>query len=172
MESKLGQIEKCYRVSFKRRSAHPLARLWRAITDPDEVKAWMNPKGPVRVDLRPGGEYTIDFHGNGSDPLDGILVRIEAERRLAYVWGWSYVEWELEADGDGTSYTFVHNGLADRGLDSDEEGLPAGWHGFLGRFDDYLEGVQRTEKELEAEWIALKPSYRQQLDSILRAEVD
>ena len=172
MEAKLGQIEKCYRVTFQRHSSHPVARLWKAITEADELKAWMNPKGPVTVDLRPGGEYTVDFHGAGADHLDGILVRVETERRLAYVWGWSYLEWELEANGEGSRYTFIQNGLADRGPDSDEEGLPAGWHGFFDQLDDYLGGIQRTVEELEADWIALKPSYRQQLDTILRLGAD
>ena len=146
MESKLGQIERCYRVTFRRRSVHSVTRLWRAITEPNELSAWMNPKGPVRVDLRPGGEYRVDFHGTGADPLDGILVRVETERRLAYVWGWSYVEWVLEADGEGSQYTFIQNGLADRGRDSDEEGLPAGWHGYFDQLDDYLEGIRRTDE--------------------------
>ncbi len=56
---------------------------------------------PAKVDLRVGGDYFVDFHGNGES---------------------------------GCRYTFVHNGLTDRGVDADEEGLPAGWHEFFDRW--------------------------------------
>ena len=85
--------------------------------------------------------------GNGEDTLDGIIVRVEKERKLGYVWGWSYHEWEIEDGDDGCRYTFVHNGQTDRGLDANEEGLPPGWHQFFDRLDDHLEGVSRSEDE-------------------------
>ena len=67
--------------------------------------------------------------------IRGIIVRVEPGRLLGYVWGWSYAEWQLHDDGaGGCRYTFIQNGLADRG--DDEEGLPAGWHGFLDRLAD------------------------------------
>jgi uncharacterized protein YndB with AHSA1/START domain len=166
MSEDLGVITRCYTVTFERRSRYSPSRLWRAITSPDEVAAWMS--GPAKIDLRVGGEYVVDFHGDGKDGLDGLVVRVEAERKLGYVWGWSYHEWVIEEDGDGCRYTFVHNGQADRGEDADEEGLPAGWHVFFDGLDDHLDGVVRTEAEHRARWHALKPAYRRQLDAIVR----
>ena len=164
MHEDIGEITRCYRVTFERRSKHPMSRLWRAITEPADIDAWMGAR--TKVDLRVGGEYFVDFQGEGDGDLDGILVRVEPERRLAYVWGSSYVEWVLEADGDGSRYTFVQNGLVDRG--EDEEGLAAGWHEFFDRLDEHLDGVSRSEDEHTARWHALKPHYRKQLDSVIR----
>jgi uncharacterized protein YndB with AHSA1/START domain len=127
---------------------------------------WMG--APAKVDLRAGGGYFVDFHGNGDDGLDGIVVRVEHERKLGYVWGYSYAEWEFEQTAHGCRYTFVHNGLGDRGEDVDEEGLAAGWHEFFDRLDDHLAGTPRTEDEHTARWNALKPAYRAQLDAVIR----
>ena len=160
----MGEITRCYTVTFRRRSRHSPERLWRAITDPDEIAAWMG--APARTEIRVGGEYYVDFQGDGEDALDGIIVRVEPERRLGYVWGRSYVEWEIESAAGGTYYRFLQNGLSDRG--EDEEGLPAGWHGFFDRLDDHLEGVARTDAEHTARWQALKPLYRDQIDKVIR----
>ena len=164
MSEDIGRITRCYTVTFHRRSKHSAARLWRAITDPDEVAAWMG--APAKIDLRVGGDYFVDFHGNGEDGLDGIIVRVENERKLGYLWGWSYAEWNIEDGDDGCRYTFLQNGLADRG--EDEEGLPAGWHEFFERLDDHLDGVSRSDEEHSARWQALKPAYREQLDAVIR----
>jgi uncharacterized protein YndB with AHSA1/START domain len=166
MTDDIGEITKCYTVTFKRTSKHSAARFWRAITDPDEVEKWMG--GPSVVDLRVGGDWRVDFDGDGKNVLDGIIVRVEEQKRLGYVWGWSYAEWEIEDGDGGCSYTFVQNGLTDRGVDADEEGLAAGWHEFFDRLDQHLEGTYRTEEEHTARWQELKPAYRKQLDEVIR----
>ncbi len=166
MSEDIGEITRCYTVTYRRRSRHSAARLWRAITAAGELGLWMG--APARVDLRVGGEYFVDFHGNGDDGLDGIIVRIEPERRLGYLWGRSYAEWEIEPTSDGCQYTFLHNGLADRG--EDEEGLPAGWHEFFERLDDHLDGVSRAADEHAARWHTLKPFYRVQIDAVVRGK--
>ena len=124
--------------------------------------------GLVRV--RPDAQrrlYAVD--PDGFDVIELWLERrVEPEHRLGYIWGWSYQEFELHEDGDGATYAFVQNGLTDRGEDADEEGLAAGWHEFFDRLDDHLDQVSRTEEEHTARWHELKPSYREQLDRVVR----
>jgi uncharacterized protein YndB with AHSA1/START domain len=163
MTENIGTITKCYTVTYHRDSKHSAERLWHAITDENEVSAWMG--APAKIDLRAGGDYLVDFHNDGNG-LDGVIVRVEDRIKLAYVWGWSYVEWTIESAGDGCRYTFVHNGLADRG--HDEEGLPAGWHDFFERLDEHLDGQPFTADKEGARWHALKPLYREQLDAKIR----
>lgn len=107
MTDDIGTISKCYTVTYHRASKHSAERLWHAITDPDEIAAWMG--APAKVDLRAGGAYIVDFHNDGKG-LDGVIVRVEDRVRLGYVWGWSYVEWEIEPTDAGCRYTFVQNG--------------------------------------------------------------
>lgn len=165
MTDEIGTITKCYMVTFERTSKHSAARLWQAVTEPDEVTRWMG--FPSRIDLRVGGEYIVEF-GEDDGTLDGIVVRVEDGRRLGYVWGWSYCEWEMTDRDDGCTYTFVQNGLTDRGEDADEEGLPAGWHEFFDRLDRHLDGVYLTDEQHTTRWKALKPAYRKQLDAVVR----
>ena len=115
---------------------------------------------PAEIELRPGGEYTIDFNStHPGDALDGIIVRVEPESRLQYVWGSSVVEFLIESDGPGSRYTFIHSGLALREV-PDEEGLAAGWHDFLESLDGHLDGLSRDAAAAKVRWEELKPRYR------------
>jgi uncharacterized protein YndB with AHSA1/START domain len=163
MSDAFGEITTCYTVKFDRTSKHSAARLWEAITRPEEVGAWMGYS--AKVDLRVGGDWFVDFTSTHQDTLPGVIVRVEPERVLTYVWGWSVVEWQLRDSGTGCEYTFIHNGLADRG--EDEEGLPAGWHSFLDQLDRYLDGSTLDAEAERKEWLRLKPDYREKLDRAL-----
>lgn len=118
---------------------------------------------PATIDLQPGGKWFIDFSATNQGELDGIIVRVEPERRLTYALGWSVAEWTIEPSEHGCSYTFVQNGLAYRG--EGEEGLPAGWHSAFDVLDAYLDGASVTHEE-QANWQRLKPAYRAQLDQL------
>jgi uncharacterized protein YndB with AHSA1/START domain len=162
----LGAISIAYSLKLARRSKHSPTRLWRAITNATEVESWMG--FPARIDLRPGGEYTVDFgsHAEG-DVLDGIIIKVEPERLLRYAWGHSVVDWTIESDGDGCRHVFVQAGLTPRDL-PDEEGLVAGWHDFLDSLDDFLDGTERPQNSAGTErWEALKRQYRPLLAAVL-----
>lgn len=165
MDDRLGEITPCYMVRFQRQSRHSAERLWRAITEPAEVSKWMD--FPARVDLRVGGEWHLDFSKmKPGDGLPCVIVRIEPERVLSYAFGLSVIEWTLEDTADGCRYTFLQNGLVDRG--ENEEELSAGWHEALDCLDLHLDGQTISEAEQKANWRRLKPPYREQLDRILR----
>jgi uncharacterized protein YndB with AHSA1/START domain len=160
----LGEITTCYRMRFERRSKHSAARLWKALTEPDELRVWM--EGPAEVDLRPGGTWKIDFDASpDGDYLDGIIIAVEPEKRLTYAWGLSVCEWTIEDGSDGCTYTFVQNGLADRG--EGEEGLAAGWHGFFDQLDMHLDGVAFTREQQAAAWQAMHAPYLERLNAAL-----
>jgi uncharacterized protein YndB with AHSA1/START domain len=159
----LGEITMCYRVKFERRSKHSAARLWKALTEPEEVRVWM--EGPATVDLRVGGTWNVDFDSEPDAVLEGIIIAVEPERRLAYAWGISVCEWTIEDRDDGCVYTFVQNGLSDRG--EGEEGLAAGWHGFFDQLDMHMDGIAFTRDEQEADWKRMHAPYLEKLDSAL-----
>jgi uncharacterized protein YndB with AHSA1/START domain len=158
MNEELGTISPCYTIRIERKSRHPVERVWRAITQSKEVSAWMG--YPTQIDLRPGGEFTVDFNAtHPGEVLDGVIARVEPLRRLQYVWGSSVVEWLIDPDGDGSRYAFVHSGLALRDV-PDEEGLAAGWHDFLEGLEGHLEGMTRDLEAGKRRWEELKPRYR------------
>jgi uncharacterized protein YndB with AHSA1/START domain len=164
MTTDFGTITPCYTLMFHRQSRQPAQRLWEAITNAAEVTRWMG--YPVRVDLRVGGEWSVDFAATGGGSMESVITRVEPGRVLAYAWGRSVVEWTIaEEEAGGCRYRFVQSGLADRG--EDEEGLIAGWHEFLDRLGDYLEGRGQLEYQARvAAWAALKPTYLEQLDRV------
>jgi uncharacterized protein YndB with AHSA1/START domain len=80
----------------------PPARVWRAITDPDELSRWF----PQRAawDLRPGGTGTFFWEGYGEFPIE--VVSVEEPGYLAWRWGMesdevTLVEWWLDERPDG-----------------------------------------------------------------------
>ena len=164
MNDEIGDITPCYTITLHRKSKHPAKRLWAAITDPAEIARWMD--YPAQVDLRPGGDYRIDFSRTHDGVLDGVIVRVEPPRLLTYVWGLSVVEWSIEdVPAGGCKYRFVHNGLTDRG--EGEEGLVAGWHEFLNRLDLHLDGRYIAVDEQKATWERLKGPYLDRLNAVL-----
>ena len=154
--SELGEISACYTITFKRRSPHAPERLWRALTDPDEIEAWMG--YPAKIDLRVGGDWYVDFSQTNDGDLGGVIVAIESGRRLVYVWGLSVVEWTVEPAGDGCAYTLVQNGLTP-GDGETAGGYAAGWHGFLEQLDMHFEGKHITYEESVAIVRELMPRY-------------
>jgi uncharacterized protein YndB with AHSA1/START domain len=158
-----GTVTACYSLSFTRLSRHPAERLWRAITDPDEITRWTD--YPARVDLRPGGAWNIDFGRTDEGDLAGVVVRVVTGRELAYVWGRSVIEWMITPRAGGCEYRFVHHGIERRGIDG-EEGLAAGWHGFLDQLDAYLDGTPLDRRQQRLGWTALRQSYRDALCSV------
>ena len=162
--SELGEITRCYTMTYERRSKHAADRLWRAITDSGEVASWMGYH--ARIDLRIGGDYFVDFTPTSDENLDGILVRIEPAHQLTYVWGLSVVEWTLEPDGDGCRYTFVHHGMPRRDI-PDEQGVAFGWHLWLDDLENYLSGVSPSEEEKRTQYKGMSEAYGKRLDVVL-----
>lgn len=160
--SELGEITRCWTIRFDRQSKHPVEKLWNAITDPERVSAWMG--YPARIDLRPGGDWFVDFGDQGE--LDGVIVRVEPLRRLRCAWGRSVIEWELEPGDGGCSYRFLHHGQ-EPGTTPTEEGLAAGWHAFIDALAAQLDGKPFGREDDQAvidEWL---PAYRERLRVVL-----
>jgi uncharacterized protein YndB with AHSA1/START domain len=174
MTDELGDVTKSYTITFHRRSKHSAARVWRALTDPDEVERWT--EAPAKVDLRVGGSYVL--FAEADEPEACVIVQIEPEHVLTYVWGlsnppaWgrraSVVQWTIDGDedGDGCTLTFVHNGCADRG--DGEEGLAAGWHGFLDQLDGHLDGTTISADEGKEIWERRHEPYLERLTAAIR----
>lgn len=174
MSEELGEITTCYTMTFNRRSKHSPTRFWQALTEPEEVAVWM--EAPAKIDLRVGGSWYVDFPSAkdasysdnldaGDTPLDGVIFKVEPGRVLGLVWGTSVVQWTIEETDDGCTYTFIHTGCADRG--EGEEGLPAGWHGFLDQLDAHVDGRTFDKQQSESTWRSRQPAYLEKLNAAL-----
>ncbi len=116
-----------------------------AWTTPAHMEGWLSPMTTASVpvcDLRVGGEFQIDMHGEGKTYMHkGKYLEIDRPRRLVFTWisegtqrQETVVTLELEADSGGTALTLTHDRFPT--AESTEQHRQ-GWGAIL----DKLEGV-------------------------------
>jgi uncharacterized protein YndB with AHSA1/START domain len=85
---------------------HPPEKVWRALTDPDQLREW----APFDADhsLATVGDVKLSTVGT---PMvsDSTVKRADAPRLLEHTWGHFELRWELEPLGGGTRLTLWHN---------------------------------------------------------------
>jgi uncharacterized protein YndB with AHSA1/START domain len=138
---------------FERRLGAGPERVWRAITDRDQLARWLT---DVTIEPRLGGDVLIDFGEAGSNP--GTVLTWEPPRVLEYSWIWagvhdSVLRFDLRPDGDGTHLRMEHRALAlsvagDHG---------SGWHAYLDALADVVEG--RSVGSWDEREEAARPEY-------------
>jgi len=95
-------------VTVERVIDAPPHDVFRAWTNPDEIKRWFVPgefqTSEATVDLRTGGGYRFVMHApDGSPmPISGIYQEIDEPELLVYTW-----KWEVEGMGDEESLVRV-----------------------------------------------------------------
>jgi uncharacterized protein YndB with AHSA1/START domain len=119
----------------------PRDRVFRALTDADELKRWWITDGVSEP--RPGGRFRYEW--KMADPADdhvqeGTYDEVAEGERVAFPWhspaGDSRVTLAL-TDGDGgTRVSLVHAGIA---ADDQFERYEQGWQGFLANLKSVLE---------------------------------
>ncbi|MEU8249231.1 SRPBCC domain-containing protein [Nonomuraea sp. NPDC048916] len=97
--------------------AHPPAKVWRALTEPDLIARWLMPN-----DFRPevGHRFTFTTKPRKAVGFDGIVhcrvLELEREKLLRISWSdgkaadWT-VTWRLEPEGHGTRLFLDHEGF-------------------------------------------------------------
>jgi uncharacterized protein YndB with AHSA1/START domain len=128
-------------LRFERRFAHPPEKVWRALTDPDHLRAWF--PAVVDFDLAPGAKLRFGptpeqrrRYGSSEDTY-GTLVRADRPHLLEYTWERDLLRWELRPDtGGGSVLVFTH-------VCDDRDSVAAhaaGWHAGLDVVRDQLDG--------------------------------
>jgi uncharacterized protein YndB with AHSA1/START domain len=91
-----------------RNLAHPPAKVWTAITDPEHLREW----APFDADRNLGAVGTAHLSTVGT-PTPHVsetrVTRADPPRALEYSWGGGDIRWELEPAGTGTRLTLWHN---------------------------------------------------------------
>ncbi len=126
-------------IRFERRLGHPVERVWRALTDPDEIAAWL---ALAELELEEGGRVVLTWQNTDDDGntavARGTVSALDPPRLLEFdtdIHG--RLLWELEPDGDETRLTLtVTAELPDDYLAS----VRAGWHVHIDFLEDALDG--------------------------------
>ena len=131
-----------YVLSFERRYSQPLERVWRAITDPDEMMMWFPSK--VEGERAVGEELVFSYDvldedsgeraPEGFPVFRGEVLRFEPPRIFQFTWGPEVIRMELVPDGEGTRLLFsqilAHRATAGRN--------GSGWHACLDALEAHL----------------------------------
>lgn len=137
----------------------PVEKLWRCWTEPDLLERWFCPKpwhaSDVRIDLRPGGEFSSVMNGpNGESFVNaGVFLEVEPGRRLvstdAFRPGWipsgrafMVAETLFEGAGDGRTRYIARAMHWDRAALEDHERM--GFHEGWGKSVDQLEALAKS----------------------------
>ncbi|HEY2947696.1 MAG TPA: SRPBCC family protein [Micromonosporaceae bacterium] len=140
-------------IHFERRLAHPIERVWRALTEPAELSHWF--PAEVTVDLRVGGAVSFVFADSGDAAPPGRVTELDSPRLFAYEWGGDLLRWELRPDGDGCLLVFTYT------FDRRDEAakFAAGWDVCLAALDARLSG--RPPADSSERWIDRYAAYRE-----------
>lgn len=152
-EAELARFIDRLTVEYIRTYAHPIDRVWRAISDPAEFRAWFIPGA---LDPKVGGEYRFnagDFAGTISAIEPPRLIRFSHSSDPAR----AYFQYELSEVAGGTRMRFIQRfapGGTYQEVPSDLGGdLPGGpdtpwmpgfvggWHEHFDALGDFLDGV-------------------------------
>ena len=111
---------------------HPAKKVWRALTDPAELREW----APFDADRSLGvlGTVTLSTVASPTPHVsETVVTRVEEPRLLEYSWGGNEMRWELEPMPNGTRLTLWHS------IDRRYVAMgAAGWHICFDVLDRFL----------------------------------
>ena len=103
-------------VVIERTFNAPVARVWKALTDADEMRVWYFDLKEFKPEVGFEFEFTVQHEGTKYHHLCKITDVIP-QKKIAYTWryageeGNSLVTFELFADGGKTRLKLTHEGL-------------------------------------------------------------
>lgn len=122
-------------VTVEREFAHPPEKIWRALTQPHLIEAWL-----MKNDFVPAPHHRFKLTGDWGS-VDCEVLEIEPNRSLAYTWAAmgldSVVTWTLTPAGAGTHVKVEQTGFQP-GQDAAYNGAKYGWNKFTTALDEVL----------------------------------
>jgi uncharacterized protein YndB with AHSA1/START domain len=149
MNGDLIQTAAGWQLRFERRLAHPPEKVWRAITEPEHLKAWFPQE--IAGDWEVGS--VLDFKSRYGD-FQGEVLAFEPPRLVEFRWGADTIRMEVSADGEGSLLTLTDtiDELGKAARDS------AGWHTCLDHLEHELDGTSADFDDSDR-WAELNAGY-------------
>jgi uncharacterized protein YndB with AHSA1/START domain len=103
-------------VVIERTFSAPVARVWEALTDVDQMRSWYFDLKEFKPEVGFEFAFVVEHEGNRYDHRCRV-TEVVPEKKLAYTWryegqqGDSLVTFELFADGDKTRLKLTHEGI-------------------------------------------------------------
>ena len=129
-------------VVVEREFPHPPEKLWRALTQPHLIEAWL-----MKNDFKPAVGHRFNLRGDWGGVLDCEVLAIEPNKTLAYTWNFanddtafalqSVVTFTLTPTSAGTRLRMEQSGFR-----PDQKqafgGANAGWQQFFANLEQVL----------------------------------
>jgi uncharacterized protein YndB with AHSA1/START domain len=129
-------------VVVERDIAHPVERIWRALTQPHLIAEWL-----MTNDFQAVVGHRFNLRGDWGGVLDCEVLEIEPPTRLVYTWNHdhedpafrlqSVITFTLEPTAGGARLRMEQSGFRP-GQKQAYGGAHAGWKQFLGKLDALL----------------------------------
>ncbi len=105
MNGTLEDLGGRWRLRFTRELAHPPAKVWRAITEPEHLAAWF----PQRIsgDWQPGARLVFSSREGLGPDFEGEVLTVEPPSVLEFTWGTDVIRLEIEPAGTGSVLTLL-----------------------------------------------------------------
>ena len=127
------------RISFVRELRHPQEKVWRAITEPDGLRAWF----PSTIDGARAVGASLEFRFPFPDApvMTGTMLACEPPSLIEFEWGEDVLRIELSPIDGGTRLT-----LTDTFTDYAKAARDAGgWHASLDNLSTSLDGLPKHD---------------------------
>jgi uncharacterized protein YndB with AHSA1/START domain len=132
-------------VIVEREFPHPPEKLWRALTQPHLIEAWL-----MKNDFKPVVGHSFNLRGDWGGVLDCEVLAVEPNKTLCYTWNFAHddaafnlksvVTFTLTPAGTGT-----HLRMEQSGFRPDQKqahgGAKFGWQKFLADLEQVLARV-------------------------------
>jgi uncharacterized protein YndB with AHSA1/START domain len=146
-------------LRFERLLRHPPEKVWKALTELDELRAWH----PSPFELEPVLGGVVRYLPPDGDAFgDGEVTEYHPPRVLAYTWGEDQLRWELEPREEGCLLVLTH--VFDDRFKAARDA--AGWHLCLDALSSSLDGAPSRRKGddegVPPGWRELNRAYEEQ----------
>ncbi|NEE02948.1 SRPBCC family protein [Phytoactinopolyspora halotolerans] len=137
-------------LRMERRLAHPPAKVWRAITEPDHLSRWF-PMTVVAIDLRVGGALRLDLGTDPHVPGDSFddlpITEVDPPQLFEFNWQGEVLRWELTPADEGCLLVFTHT-FDDR---AGAASFASGWEVCIDAMENVLDGEPIPDAQPSAE---------------------
>ena len=144
------KTEQADAVIVERTLHAPVARVWKALIDVDQMREWYFDVKEFKPELGCEFEFVVEHEGNSYHHLCRV-TEVVPQKKIAYTWrykgepGDSLVSFELFPEGDNTRLKLTHTGIETfpKTPAYARKNFEAGWTAIIGT--ELKEFVERKE---------------------------